>query len=201
MNSQGLYDDGYTNLLSILRDSATRIPLETVCAGISHYLAQATIGTALAASAISSPLWQRPDRKSLLSLANAFSNAATLKANALQKRKRGIFEASESSELVRWVRSILDGLEGGTPPLQASASLGLLAGISASEKGEKKMLRLRWDMEHIALLAVAEIMEASSLRAEWEREFSKGSQNTSGERAKLCLSFRTHLYATHRRPI
>ena len=177
-------DRGYLNLLAHLREERPRVKLETIQAAICHYLinlppTQPTPAP-LTTSVISSPIWRPFTLNLCLSLGNTFRVSVRQKLSELNKKERGIFDTSVSSELTTWTLAVLDGLKDGLPLLRMTISGGLRLGLNDLQ--DVKLSRsLHRKVEAAAVLAFAEETDATnSLNDQWTSEFSHTERSTAG---------------------
>ncbi|KAL5482633.1 hypothetical protein ACEPAI_9227 [Sanghuangporus weigelae] len=180
-------DRGYLNLLAHLREEKLRISFDALQAAICHYLihlptTQPTPAP-LTTSIITSLLWRPLTFKGCFSLGNTFRVSVRQKFAELDKKERGLFDTSISSDLTSWLNGILEGLKDGAPLLRMSIAGGLRLGLDGIQDAKLSRSLLR-KVEGIVVLAFAEAVEMSnSANDQWTSEFSHAEK----DRAELSV--------------
>ncbi|KAL5520027.1 hypothetical protein ACEPAG_1687 [Sanghuangporus baumii] len=180
-------DRGYLNLLAHLREEKLRISFDALQAAICHYLihlpATQPTPAPLTASVISSSLWRPFTFKCCFSLGNTFRVSVRQKLAELNKKERGLFDTSISSDLTGWLSGILEGLKDGVPLLRMSIAGGIRLGLEDIQDATLSRSLLR-KIEGIVVLAFAEAVEMSNpANDQWTSEFSYAEK----DRAELSV--------------
>ena len=178
-------DRGYFALLSHLYRPSGALTLPTVQASITHYLARIPQPpTALSASAISSPLFQRFSYAKLEALCIAFRHAVQLKVKLLDEDKGGIFSRGLHARLKEWLKGVLEGFRGGHVVLKLVCLGGILLGLEDLE-GQLHLGSggVRGVVEDETVLALAEVLDAYSYvpySTDWAKDFKSESEDGEG---------------------
>ncbi|KAJ3850651.1 hypothetical protein EV368DRAFT_44806 [Lentinula lateritia] len=168
----------YSNLLQHLHRAQPALPLETIQSALAFHIANhSLVPTALAATAITSPLFlSYPFTLSRLqTLSNSFRHAIHLKFTLLSGPRFSFFERSISAHLAQWTKELIKGLQGGNPLLRLAAASGILLGLE-DLRTQVKANSLDVDsnsMEDEVVIAFAEVMEQEGVGREWESEFQQ----------------------------
>lgn len=185
---QSTTDRGYYNLLGHLSRPTTVLPLQTIQASISHYLANVQpTPTPFVALVISSPLFQHslpasssvptssfPSLSSssvpapsklyaaLQALSTSFRHATHLKITHLSSKPSTIFSRPFQSRVDEWVHAVLIGLQGGLPVFRLACACGLLLGLQdweADLKLKEKEGKTRRKVEEEVVVSLAEVLD------------------------------------------
>ena len=178
-------DRGYFALLSYLYRPSGALTLPTVQASIAHYLARyPQPPTALSASVIGSPLFQRFSHVKLEALSTAFRHAVQLKVKLLDEDKGGIFSRGLHARLKEWLKGVLEGFRSGHAVLKFACLGGILLGFEDLESelhlGNGGM---RGIVEDEIVLALAEVLDTYSYvpySTEWAKDFKSESEDGEG---------------------
>lgn len=186
--STATLDRGYTILLTHLHRPTTTLPLETIAASFSHYLATITPSpTPLAATIISSPLFIPVSHPKLQILFTGFRHAVHFKHNNLSNNQGGLFDLGLKTRLRKWVLGVLKGFEGGMGIVRLACAGGLLIGLE-DMKGRITLASGRGAVENKLVVAFAEVIELYEHSQEgsgWEKEFQPVTEQ--GERAYTSM--------------
>ncbi|KAL0581187.1 hypothetical protein V5O48_000877 [Marasmius crinis-equi] len=200
----------YTRLLQHLHRTEHVLPLETIQAALSHYLADTQPApTPLAATAISSNLFSTTpfNLSNLNALQVAFRHAIHLKYALLNSPKAltsTLFTRSIRSQFNQWVLDLLKGLQGGHAVMRLAAGSGVLLGLEDLKREKKVECGMRGKVEDEVVIAFAEALDlykhemgetgpdVSSGAAEWEREFQKHDPSSNDSAIILCLVLACH---------
>lgn len=178
-----MVDRGYTNLLTHLHRPSTTLPLQTIAASFSHYLATLTTSpTPLTATIISSPLFFPVSHTKLQILSTAFRHAVHLKYKGLSVSKGGLFELGLKARLEEWVLGVLNGFKGGMSVMTLACAGGLLLGLDHLKENIGLFVE-RGTAEDEVVVAFAEAMELYGPRQEgsgWEGEFQPLTEQGEG---------------------
>ena len=187
-------DRGYANLLAHLHRSSTNVPISTLQASISHYLANlAPSPTPLSATLVSSALFIPYSNKKLEALTTAYRHAVHFKYQQLKARPGGLFQKGLRGSLGDWVKAVVAGFRGGHAILRLAAAGGVLAGLE-DISAEIALGDVQWRrrVQNEVVLAIAETMDLYVRSRDgdgWEKEFQPETEQGEGEgsqRHVLC---------------
>ena len=176
-----MYDRAYANLLTHLHKHESNLPLQTISASVSHYLASLQpSATPLAAALISSPVFTSGlSHRKLDVLSTSLRAAVHLKWKTINDEQgMGVFSRSKRTRIGTWVNDILAGFKGGVPVMRLACTGGLLLGIRDLQSSGKVDLSgsANRKVEDEIVIALAEVMEIFGPRGDkkevgWEKEF------------------------------
>lgn len=186
----------YANLLTHLHKHESNLPLQTISASVSHYLALLPSATPLAAALISSPLFTSGlSHKKLDVLSTSLRAAVHLKLKTIDDEPgMGVFSRSKRTRIGIWVKDILAGFKGGMAAMRLACTGGLLLGIRDLESSGKVDLSgsASGKVEDEIVIALAEVMEIFGPREDekeigWEKEFWPVVEEEEGAYLPRCL--------------
>ncbi|EPS96517.1 hypothetical protein FOMPIDRAFT_1062184 [Fomitopsis schrenkii] len=175
-------DRGYFALLSHLYRPSGALTLPTVQASIVHYLARLPQPpTALSASVLSSPLFQRFSYAKLEALCTAHRHAVQLKVKLLDEEKGGIFSRGLHARMKEWLKGVLEGFRGGHAVLKLACLGGILLGFEDLES-ELHLGNggVRGIVEDEIVLVLAEVLDTYSYvpySTDWAKDFKSESED------------------------
>ncbi|KAH9927056.1 hypothetical protein B0H21DRAFT_826484 [Amylocystis lapponica] len=175
-------DRGYVYLLTHLHRPTTTLPLSTVQASISHYLAHLQPSpTSLSATLVSSPLFRPFSHAKLDALSTALRHALHIRVKLFKGEDASIFVRGLGARTADWVRAVLEGVRGGHPVTRLVCAGGLLLGLEdLEEELHARERRIRREVEEEIILALAEVIDLYACKqssAGWEKDFEGVSQN------------------------
>lgn len=185
----------YANLLTHLHKHESNLPLQTISASVSHYLALLPSATPLAAALISSPLFTSGlSHKKLDVLSTSLRAAVHLKLKTIDDEPgMGVFSRSKRTRIGTWVKDILAGFKGGMAAMRLACTGGLLLGIRDLESSGKVDLSgsASGKVEDEIVIALAEVMEIFGPRGDekeigWEKEFWPVVEEEEGAYLPRC---------------
>lgn len=185
----------YANLLTHLHKHESNLPLQTISASVSHYLALLPSATPLAAALISSPLFTSGlSHKKLDVLSTSLRAAVHLKLITIDDEPgMGVFSRSKRTRIGTWVKDILAGFKGGMAAMRLACTGGLLLGIRDLESSGKVDLSgsASGKVEDEIVIALAEVMEIFGPREDekeigWEKEFRPVVEEEEGAYLPRC---------------
>jgi len=201
-----------TILLSHLQTTNTRtpIPLPTLQSALSHHLSTASSSTSpttltvtqLSATAISSPFFLPKSQPFEYAKFQAFETAFRHAVHLLrqQQSKEG---SANRVNISRWAGDVIKGIQGGHPILRLAACGGILLGVEdlnnnavVNAKAPIKLSRKLVESETV--VALAEVLDSTTVHTEWEDEFQHQGQTQRPAGTTLSLAF---ILASHSLPL
>lgn len=180
---------GYVNLVRHLARPTSSLPLPTLQASIAHYLAHGTplqpSPTALAAAALSSPLFLPPALPALSALSSALRHAVHLRVALLVETQKqasvlsGVFGADPAREVERWVGDVVKGFRGARAVARLACAGGLLLGLEDQEETLRAHRgRTRGRVEEEVVRALGEVVDGHAGAGGWEEDFRREVSGT-----------------------
>ncbi|EGN98046.1 hypothetical protein SERLA73DRAFT_109381 [Serpula lacrymans var. lacrymans S7.3] len=185
-------DRGYTILLTHLHRPSNTLPLSTIQASITHFLANPQpLPTPLSAAVVSSPSFQPLSHSKLQALNTSFRHAVHIKSCALKSDQPGIFAQSIGAQLKSWASAVVKGLQGGQAIIKLACCSGLLLGLDdITSTLPTNQRNIRGRVEDELVLTVAEVIDIFSFRQSfdaWGKAFEPATEDGEVDALSLAL--------------